>query len=275
MAVFLPENLYGIIGWPLAQTLSPLLHNTGLQDLHLPGVYMKWPLPPEDLKDFVTAMRVLDIRGCSVTIPHKVKILDLLDEISPTAVACGAVNTVFWKKGNLTGENTDVAGFLAPLKDRDLENWPTLILGAGGAARAVASALAMRNCVNITITSPGNKSQYALAEKFGLNPILWENRFDMDAKLVINTTPIGMKGRMESESPYDFSSGHTPGVAYDLVYNPLRTVFLQQAKEAGWSVISGMEMFYWQADAQFMLWTGQSLPESAKEALKKALGAGA
>ena len=107
--------LYGVTGWPLAQTLSPLLHNTGFRTLGINALYQKWEVPPAKLPAFVESVHLLDIRGCSVTIPHKVGLLPLLDEVSPLARQVGAANTIYWNGDRLCGENTDVAGFMAPL----------------------------------------------------------------------------------------------------------------------------------------------------------------
>ena len=133
--------LYGVTGWPLSQSLSPLLHNTGFAALGINALYLKWEVPPQKLPTFVESVRLLNIRGCSVTIPHKVELLPLLDEVSPLARRVGAANTIYWKGESLCGENTDVAGFMAPLANVPLAGADVLLLGAGGAARAVAAGL--------------------------------------------------------------------------------------------------------------------------------------
>lgn len=275
MGVLLPQQLFGVIGWPLGQSLSPLLHNTGFQALDIPAVYMAWPVEPDRLAAFMDSLRILKIRGLSVTIPHKISVMARLDNMSEAAALAGAVNTLFWRDDDLCGENTDVAGFLAPLRDLPLDDMDALILGAGGAAHAVGAALKLSGCPQARIASPGNKRQYPLAERFGFTAIPWEERYQMPATLVINATPLGMHGDLEGETPYDFArapqvaSGH----AYDLVYNPLRTRFLAEAAKAGRRCISGLAMFYGQGNAQFRLWTGRDLPEAARTALEKALGA--
>lgn len=272
MAVFLPRNLYGIIGWPLAQTLSPLIHNIGFQVLGLPGAYFSWPLPPEKLDAFPQAMRLLDILGCSVTIPHKIAILPHLDNVTEQAALAGAVNTLFWRDDLLCGDNTDVTGFLAPLKPLPLNRMEIMLLGAGGAAHAAAAGLRMSGA-HARVASPGNKSQFALAERFGFTSVLWENRYDRPAALVINSTPLGMIGKFENESPYDFARAPAveDGWAYDLVYNPLETLFLREADRAGRRCVSGFAMFLGQGNAQFRIWTGHDLPPEAEQELKKAL----
>ncbi|MGE9984318.1 shikimate dehydrogenase family protein [Desulfovibrio sp. SGI.169] len=287
--LFLPADLYGVTGWPLAQTLSPLLHNTGFQTLGIPAVYLRWEVPPERLPAFVDSVRLLGVKGCSVTIPHKMALLPLLDRVSPQAGLAGAVNTIYWDGAALCGENTDVSGFLAPLAGMPLENMDALLLGAGGAAHAVAAGLRLRRCRKVFAATPSNRSHLPLAERFGFTPVPWEQRHDVPAGLIINATPLGMRGKHEGESPYDFSlsapvraagvtgaaSGDarvdTAPVAYDIVYNPLETRFLREARRAGRRCVTGLEMFFGQGDAQFRLWTGRPLPPEARRNLEKAL----
>lgn len=277
--------LYGVTGWPLAQTLSPLLHNTGFRTLGINALYQKWEVPPEKLPAFVESVRLLDIRGCSVTIPHKVGLLPLLDEVSPLARQVGAANTIYWNGERLCGENTDVAGFMAPLAGMPLEGADVLLLGAGGAARAVAAGLASPNSAHgparVFVATPSDRSHLPLAEEFGLIPLLWKDRHDPSALLVVNTTPLGMRGKAEADTPYDFSlvsglpatsAAKATPTAYDIVYNPLETRFLREARAAGRRCISGLEMFFGQGDAQFRLWTGQGLPPESRRALEAALG---
>lgn len=270
--MFLPQRLYGVTGWPLGQSLSPLVHNTGFQVLGLPAVYLAWPIRPELLRDFVSAVRTLPVSGCSVTIPHKIAIMPLLDQVDNSATRAGAVNTLYFEDGRLCGANTDVAGFLAPLANLDLAGMSVLVLGAGGASHAVAAGLIARGCLNAEATSPHDQSQFKLCERFGLTPLLWAERYARPYDLVINATPLGMSGKFAAENPYDFARYPGPGYAYDLIYNPLLTPFLKSAQTAGRECISGMRMFFSQADAQFRLWTGQGLPEESRLALAQALG---
>ncbi len=273
-APHLPETLHGVIGWPLGQSLSPLVHNTGFRVLGIPAVYLRWEIPPERLGAFVDALRLLDIRGCSVTIPHKQAVMPFLDVVSERATLAGAANTLYWKDGALCGDNTDVAGFLAPLGAEPLDRMDALLLGAGGAAHAVAAALRLRGCRRVRVCTPGNRRHLDLAGRFGFTPVAWEERHDLPAGLVINATPLGMHGKTEGETPYDFARapGVPGGIAYDIVYNPARTRFLCEAARAGRRCVNGVEMFFGQADAQFRIWTGQALPEAARSALEAALG---
>lgn len=271
MSCFLPKNMYGVIGWPLAQSLSPLLHNTAFQALHISSIYMSWPIRPEDLATFMNVMPVLGIAGCSVTIPHKVAVLPYLDTASEAASLAGAANTLYWRDGALCGDNTDVAGFMSPLKNMDLTKMDVLLLGAGGAARAVAAGLKLAGCANVRVTSPHDKRQYELAERFGFTPVPWADRGRFPATLIVNATPLGMYGGNEDKTPYEFGASPSHGIAYDLVYNPLRTRFLREAEKAGRKIISGLEMFYGQGEAQFKLWTGLNMPQEARQALENAL----
>ncbi len=272
-------ELYGVIGWPLAQSLSPLLHNTAFAALGIPALYRRWEVPPETLSAFTTGVRLLGIRGCSVTIPHKTRLLPLLDAVSPLARRVGAVNTLYWRDEALCGDNTDVAGFMAPLEREDLAGGHVLLLGAGGAARAAAAGLTSlpegRRPAAVYVATPSDRSHLPLAEEFGLVPLRWKDRHEPAARLVVNATPLGMRGKAETESPFDFSRtpplpGECP-LAYDIVYNPPETRFLREARAAGRRCVTGLAMFFSQGNAQFRLWTGRDLPPQARQALEAAL----
>lgn len=270
--LLIPECIYGVIGWPLAQTLSPLLHNTGFRALDIPAVYLAFGLEPQALAEFVRNMAIFRIRGLSVTIPHKQAVMPFLEGISEQASLAGAVNTLFWRDGALCGENTDVDGFLAPLAGRRLDCMDALILGAGGAAHAAAAGLRLAGLRRAWVCTPGNRRHIALAERFGFSPLDWSERYRHPADLVVNATPMGMKGELVDENPYDFSRVPGAGTAYDLVYNPARTRFLLSAAAAGRETIGGADMFFGQADAQFRIWTGKNMPESSRIALAEVLG---
>lgn len=276
---FLPRALYAVTGWPLSQSLSPLIHNTGFQALGIPAAYLAFPIAPRELEHFVQTVRLLRMGGVSVTIPHKEAIIPLLDGITERAKQVGAVNTLFWTDAEhgqeLWGDNTDIAGFLAPLTAMrmDFAAQTALVLGAGGAARAVVGGLAMSGCRDIYIATPSNKSHLPLVQQFGAAPVNWEERHSVAATLIINATPLGMHGSHEDESPWDFAQGALPpqAVAYDIVYNPLETRFLREARARGHVCITGRDMFFAQGNAQFRLWTGMDLPNAARQALDNAL----
>ncbi len=254
-----PEKLFGIIGHPLGHSLSPVLHNWAFQELFLPYVYCRWPVTPEKLADFMTAVRVLPISGLSVTIPHKQAVREFLDGESENAAAIGAVNTVYWDGDSLMGENTDVSGFMAPLKGRSFPS--ALVLGAGGASRAVLAGLTALGVKELFLTNRSAAKAQNLAHEFQAQFVPWEERTNCSAALLVNTTPLGMQGDNQQKSPWP-EEHFAPGqVAYDLVYNPQQTLFLAQAAEKGLECIEGLSMFVGQAMLQFQLWTGQKMPE--------------
>ncbi|MCT4535760.1 shikimate dehydrogenase [Halodesulfovibrio sp.] len=255
-----PEKLYAIIGHPLGHTMSPALHNSGFNMFSLPAVYMAFPTPPEKLADFMTAFRTLPIHGASVTIPHKETVMQYVDRITPRAAKVGAVNTLFWDNETLVGDNTDVLGFLAPLTQDDSTFRHALILGAGGAAKAVLAGLHELNVQQVTICNRTAERAQHLAEQFAVEYVDWEKRGTVEADLVINTTPMGMSGEHVEKTPYPPEMFRNEGVAYDLVYNPLKTTFLRDAEKAGWKTIDGLHMFAAQGAEQFRLWTEKDIP---------------
>jgi shikimate dehydrogenase len=290
---FVPEKIYGIIGHPLAQTLSPLLHNWGFSRLGVKAAYLAFPTPPERLEAFVQAVRTLPVSGLSVTIPHKEAVMPFLDRVSDLARRAGAVNTLVWEDGRLVGHNTDVTGFVAPLLERGFTKGvvpreqgtgsqlhmcvpapeSALVLGAGGAAKAVLAGLQDLGIAYITVSNRHLARAQALAGQFGVRAVAWEESHRVQARLVVNTTPMGMKGKAEGESPLPEGFWTPEHLAYDLVYNPRQTLFLRQARAAGAEVVDGLAMFAAQGAAQFRLWTGLALPmEEVEELLARALG---
>lgn len=264
--VSLPEKLYGIVGHPLGHTLSPLLHNAGFDRVGWPGKYFAWPIPPDRLAAFIDAVRLLPVQGVSVTIPHKEAVLPLLDHVTPCARKVGAVNTLFWQDGALCGDNTDVPGFLVPLDDRPRPR-TALVLGAGGAARGVLAALGRLGVPRIRIATRNAAKAQELAAEFGAEALAWEKRALESADMIINATPLGMRGARQDESPFPSDGFAGTGLAYDLVYNPLETRFLREARAAGWQTQDGLDMLVGQGLAQFALWTGTQLDAAWARAL--------
>jgi shikimate dehydrogenase len=253
---------YGIIGWPLGHTLSPVLHNWGFARLGIDAVYEAWPLEPGDLPAFIRRMRTEPVSGASVTIPHKRAVMAHLDRITDRARAVGAVNTLYMAGDLLCGENTDVAGLAAPLRARGRLPASALVLGAGGAARAAVVALRELGVADVMVANRTASRAQELADELAVRAVDWAARMDQDAGIVCNTTPMGMSGDLVDATPWD-ADRFAPGmVAYDIVYNPLRTRFLREADAAGCATISGLEMFLHQGLAQFRLWTGLDLDEA-------------
>lgn len=270
----IPEQLFGIIGFPLGHSLSPLLHNTAFRSLDYPGVMMRWTLTPDKIGDFMTSVRTLSIRGCAVTIPHKLSVIPFLDEVSEGVKLVGACNTLYWKNNTLCGENTDLIGFCSPLRKMSLPK-RALVLGAGGASRAVVVGLKMLGIETVGVTARRDEAARAFCDEYETRFVSWKERGSFPAEMLVNTTPLGMRGERENETPFpvEFFNGRPAGIAYDIVYTPLETRFLREAREHGWLGIDGLQMFIAQADAQFELWTdGMHLPQEAVLAVRQALG---
>jgi shikimate dehydrogenase len=266
------KHLYGIIGHPLGHTLSPLVHNWGLQRFGLDGLYEAWPTLPEELVAFMVRFRETPILGLSVTIPHKTAILQYVDVVTELGRAVGAVNTLYWSGGAVCGDNTDVEGFCRPLVVRDIAPEAAVVLGCGGAARAVVVGLTRLGVPHVIVTGRTPEKAVALAREFGVEQVPWEDRASTAATLLVNATPMGMSGKFEGFSPFPRESLRPEHVVYDLVYNPHVTRFVGDAVEAGARVVPGVEMFLYQAVEQFRLWTGRLLPDDElRELLMKAL----
>ena len=255
----------GIIGRPVSQSASPAMHNAAFHALGLDYVYL--PIKVDDLPAFFARFvreesRALDwpLRGLSVTIPYKTDVLPLLDEVDETAAEIGAVNTIVIDGGRLKGYNTDVYGAIAPLENVcALTGESCAVIGAGGAARAVVYGLVRRGArVMFFARDPVKARGLAGAGGIPVYPI--EALESSDARVVINTTPVGMRGHDETASPVSRAALKGRLVAYDLVYNPLETKFLKDARAEGCQTIGGIEMLVAQGARQFELWTGGKAP---------------
>lgn len=270
--VFIPEKLYGIIGHPLGHSLSPLIHNWGFHHVNHKAVYIRWPTPTGKLPEFIAALRTLPIQGVSVTIPHKRAIMPYLDGLTSDALYAQAVNTLFWRDNELWGDNTDVLGFLEPLTAKQGRIRTALVLGVGGASRAVVRGLKRMGVLHVAVCGRSPEKTKELACEADCDQLAWVERGHWCGDLLVNATPLGMSGSLEGISPWPVNMSAIR-TAYDLVYNPLQTIFLRQAQQAGVQAISGLEMFISQARGQFRLWTKKELPnESVRELLLSALG---
>lgn len=255
-------KIYAVIGDPVRQSISPLVHNRAFQARRLDAVYVSYLVPPASLKDFMTTAETLPITGCSVTIPHKQKIMRYLDHIEPYAKRVGAVNTILRKGGKWRGTNTDSAGVITPLKKKvRLPKCSVLVAGNGGAARGAAFALADEGAA-ISITGRNLDRVRVLAKQTGAEPLSREQAEARHFDVVINATPLGMAPHAEE----CFFVDKIPGdVVFDMVYNPLETRLLQWAASENKTVVNGLQMFLEQAALQFELWTGESAPRAAME----------
>jgi shikimate dehydrogenase len=255
----------GLIGYPLGHSLSPIIHKTALAACGLEGSYSLYPTQPGDrqgLKKLLALVRNGEIAGLNVTIPHKQNIFPLLDKLSPTAEATGAVNTIWMHNGNLTGDNTDVPGFLEDLKrflgQRKEESGNpklALVLGAGGSAQAVVYAL-VNDGWEVTIAARRIKQAEDLANRYAQHALHYPNFRPGNFNLLVNTTPVGMTPNT-AVSPWPAGQPFPPNAAvYDLVYNPRETKLIRDAHNAGLSATTGLGMLIEQAALSFEIWTG-------------------
>jgi 3-dehydroquinate dehydratase/shikimate dehydrogenase len=261
-------RVYGVIGEPISHSLSPLMQNTGFQARKMDAVFL--PFLVRDLRDFLGAIKPLGIAGFSVTLPHKQTILRHLSGCDPLAEAIGAVNTVVVRGGGkLYGYNTDYVGVLRALENRiALRGSRVLILGAGGAARAVAFALAQAGAA-VCVWARRSAKAKALATAVGgiavERTVLKREFFDA----IVNATPVGMHS-LAGQSPLEAGELNCR-LVFDTIYRPRQTKLLQLAARRGIETVSGVEMFVAQGTAQFEIWTGERAPEKAMRAA--ALGA--
>jgi len=275
----------GIIGCPVEQSFSPAMHNAAFAALGLDFVYVPFPVSPPLLPAAVTAVRALGLAGVNVTVPHKQAVLPFLDELSGEARLAGAVNTIVNRSGGLYGDNTDGKGFLHSLKEGAAfvpSGKTALILGAGGAARAVAAGLALAGAKKLVVAnrSQGRAVELAgfITEKTGVKAevVPWPaGRFETipgealsEADLVVQATPLGMHPNDASTAPLPFELFRPGQVACDLVYNPVETLFLKRAARAGATVVDGLGMLLYQGALSFEMWTGVAAPlEVMRDAL--------
>jgi shikimate dehydrogenase len=281
-------KLLGIIGHPVEHSLSPVMQNAAISHLQLDYVYIPFPVEPQNLKLALQGFASIGVVGFNATIPHKEAILPLLSEISPIAEAVGAVNTVTYKNDKWIGTNTDVEGFIAPLEtayNRDWRQTVAVVLGNGGAARAVVAGCAQLGFAEIYVVGRNAQKLDEFRKSWSNSPISvnlqvseWHSLSKLlpQTNLLVNTTPIGMYPNMD-ESPLTLEEMvHLPegAIAYDLIYKPKPTKFLQQAQQAGITAIDGLEMLVQQGAAALKIWLErESVPvDVMRQALFEHLG---
>lgn len=260
----------GVIGEPIEHTLSPIMHNAAFQALNLDYVFLAFRVKSPEVETAVNGMRALNIRGLNVTMPHKTAVINHLDRVDLSAQIVNSVNTVLNKENLLFGFNTDGVGAVRALKENgvELKGRKVLLLGAGGAARAIAYAIA-KEADELAVLNRTVKQAQALAK-------LLEKSFNkkivsaslspsdvqcnlQDSDILINATSVGMKPKAE-ESPVPPKTLRKNLAVMDIVYNPLETKLAKDAKTAGAKVVSGIEMLIYQGAASFEIWTGKSAP---------------
>lgn len=273
----------GIIGYPLAHSLSNIMHTAAMKELGIKGTYDILETPPEELLDRIKYLKKNDYKGFNVTIPLKVYVTPMLISADNSARIVGAVNTVLIdEQKNLHGYNTDVYGFVEAIPNsikKSLKNKKAAVLGAGGAARAVVAGLASLEMSEIDIYARDEKKALILRDlilsnfkEIKVKVLHFSENCDLSsAAIVVNTTPIGMYGENEGISPLSnmsVDSISNDGIVYDLIYRPLETRLIRQAKDRELFTIDGSEMLILQGAKALSIWTGKKAPV---EVMRKAL----
>ena len=266
------SRVYGLLGDPVAHTLSPLMQNHAFHSHNIDAVYVPFHVVPNNLSAAVVGLRALNVAGVNVTIPHKEKILSLLDQIDPAAQFIGAVNTVVNNNGTLVGYNTDASGFIRAIQ-LELNFLPeggkVLLLGAGGACRAAAVALATAGVKTLTIANRHQpraeklvkdlEDHFPAVQFFATN---YQGKVFFDsfssADLIVNTTSVGLHGEDVNFLPLE--NIKCSALIFDMIYSPTETPFIKRARSLGFVCAGGLGMLAAQGEDAFFLWTGIRLP---------------
>ena len=277
------SELVGLFGYPVDENPTVITMEAGFKSLGLDYRYCTMEVKPENLKTAVAALKALGFKGTNLTVPHKVNVIPFLDHISDQAKLIGAVNTVYLKDGETFGENTDGKGFIKSLVENNIsiEGKRITILGAGGAARAVAVELALEKAKCITIINRSRERGQELAEhissktKAASDFVLWESAADAslhacpipkDTDILVQTTSVGLYPDPACPN-IDYSTVQPPMLVCDIVPNPPETLFIRKAKANGCQTLTGLPMLVNQAGISFKFWTGHDAPiEAMREA---------
>lgn len=253
----------GVVGWPVEHSRSPMIHGYWLKELRIPGSYEKFAVRPEEFLAFATRIRKGELAGANVTVPHKEAAFAACDERTPVAEALGAANTLWRQDGRLMGDNTDVAGFLANM-DEAAPSWAeraelAIVIGAGGAARAIVHALMSRGFGRIAIVNRTQERAEMLAAHFGRSTtaVAWADLSKTLARadLLVNASSLGMVG--QPPLAVDLSALSERAVVADIVYVPLRTPLIEAARARGLRAVEGLGMLLHQAAPAFARWFGK------------------
>ena len=274
-------NVVGLIGHPVEHSFSPPMHNAAFDELGLDYAYVAFDVNPNDLKTAIEGAQSLNVRGFNVTIPHKVNVMEYLDELDEVAELIGAVNTIDFK--SLKGYNTDGIGAVRAIEEvSSIKNKNVVIAGAGGASRAISFYIAKYGAEAITILNRNeSKAQSQASDVSNSNLIDSVNSDSIgkiadyvnDADILIDTTPLGMHPHVDDEPIVRAEEMHDDLVVFDAVYNPNETVLLKEAIEAGAKPVYGIKMLLYQGAESFRIWTGRDAPIDVMEhALNQFLG---
>lgn len=273
-------NIVGLIGHPVEHSFSPPMHNEAFEELGMDYAYVAFDVNPQDLQLAIEGAKSLNIKGFNVTIPHKIEVMQFLDEIDEVAGLIGAVNTIDFK--NLKGYNTDGIGAVRAIEEvTSIKNKNVVVAGAGGASRAISFYLAQYGAESLTILNRNQQKAQSLAEDVSGSGLIDDAGADSisqiashlaDADILVDTTPVGMHPNI-SDKPIAFADDmHEDLVVFDAVYNPNETVLLKEAVRAGAKPVYGIKMLLYQGAESFRIWTGRDAPvETMEKALKDTL----
>ena len=273
-------ELTGVFGDPVDDNPTGVVEEAAFAAKNLNYRYLTVKVLPEDLGKAMDSVRIFGMKGINLTMPHKIKVLPYLDELSPAAKIIGAVNTVIQKDGKLYGENTDGKGFVTALKNsgETLEGKKVTILGAGGAARAIAVECALNGASHINIINRSAGKGEGLASLIqsetdsSAQYLTWESsmKIPADTQILINATSIGFSPNVTDKPDIDYSTITNQMCVCDVIFNPAETIFLKTAAANGAKTVTGLGMLVQQAALNFTLWTGVEAPVRVmEEALKK------
>jgi shikimate dehydrogenase len=267
-------NIVGLIGNPVEHSMSPPMHNAAFDYLGLDFTYVPFNVEKNVLQDSIQGARALGIKGLNVTIPHKTRVMEFLDVIDKPAELIGAVNTIKFEEDLATGYNTDGIGAVKALEEiASVNNKKVVMVGAGGAARAVAFQLILSGIESLTIINRTpekalnlkNEIESKVESNLACGNLEILEKEVSNADILIDTTPIGMYPHIDDEPVIRGEMMHSDLVVNDLVYNPLETVLLKEAEKAGAKGVSGLKMLIYQGAEAFKIWTGVDAPVDIME----------
>ena len=273
-------DIVGLIGHPVEHSFSPPMHNSAFDALGMDYAYVAFDVDPQDLQSAVEGAKSLNIKGFNVTIPHKIEVMQFLDEIDEVAALIGAVNTIDFKE--LKGYNTDGIGAVKAIEEvTPIKGKNVVVAGAGGASRAISFYLAKYGAESLTILNRNVEKAQSLAGDVSGSGLIDDVKADSiseisgylkDADILVDTTPIGMHPNIDDEPIASADDMHEDLVVFDAVYNPNETVLLKEAIKVGAKPVYGIKMLLYQGAESFKIWTGRDAPVDVMEkALKDTL----
>ena len=274
-------NIVGLIGHPVEHSFSPPMHNAAFKELCMDYAYVAFDVNPDNLKSAISGAKALNIKGFNVTIPHKIEVMQYLDELDDVARLIGAVNTIDFK--NLKGYNTDGIGAVRAIEEvSSIKDKDVIVAGAGGASRAISFYLAKFGASSITILNRNVNKAQNLASDVLASDLVGDvtsdsiseiNNYLKDSDILVDTTPLGMDPHIDDEPIANAEDMHEDLVVFDAVYNPNETVLIKEAIKAGAKPVYGIKMLLYQGAESFKIWTGRDAPVDVMEdALNKHLG---